>query len=173
MKLNEVRPAKGAVRKRKRVGRGTGSGLGKTAGKGHKGEQARSGAAKGKSFEGGQMKLTRRIPKFGFTNLSRVVFQAINVRTLQERYEDGDTVNSATLAERGLLHKRFDPVKLLGDGDLSKKLTVQVDAVSGSARQKIESAGGSVHVELQSARRRRAQASRDKQGDPAQETVEN
>jgi len=170
MKLNEVRPAKGAVRKRKRVGRGTGSGLGKTAGKGHKGEQARSGAAKGKGFEGGQMPLTRRIPKFGFTNTFRVEFQVINVRALQERFDDGDTVDSVTLADRGLLHKRFEPVKLLGDGDLSKRLTVRVDAVSASARQKIESAGGSVQVEKRSGRQRRAEATRVTQGGHAIES---
>ena len=113
MKLNEVRPAKGAVRNRKRIGRGTGSGQGTTAGKGHKGEQARSGAPKGKSFEGGQMKLTRRIPKFGFTNLFRVAYQVVNVRMLQDRFEDGDTVNSTTLEEHGLLHKKYEPVKVL------------------------------------------------------------
>jgi large subunit ribosomal protein L15 len=168
MKLNEVRPAKGAIRKRKRRGRGTGSGLGKTAGKGHKGQQARSGATKGKSFEGGQMKLTRRIPKFGFTNPSRVEYQAINVRTLQERFEDGDTVNPATLAERGLLHKKHEPVKLLGDGDLTKRLTVHVDAISGTARQKVESAGGSVQVETRSARQKRAAAT----GGPTEGTQE-
>lgn len=153
MRLNEVRPAKGAVRKRKRLGRGTGSGLGKTAGKGHKGQQARAGSPKGKSFEGGQMKLTRRIPKFGFTNPSRVEYQAINVRTLQERFEDGDTVTPTTLAERGLLHKH-EPVKLLGDGELSKKLTVHVDAISRTAQQKVESAGGSVRIETRSARQK-------------------
>jgi large subunit ribosomal protein L15 len=89
MKLNEVRPSRGAVRKRKRIGRGTGSGSGTTAGHGSKGQQARSGSSKRKSFEGGQMKLTRRIPKFGFTNPFRVEYQAINVRLLHERYKDG------------------------------------------------------------------------------------
>lgn len=173
MKLNEVRPAKGAIRKRKRRGRGIGSGLGKTAGKGHKGQQARSGAPKGKSFEGGQMKLTRRIPKFGFTNPFRVEYQVINVKTLQARFEDGDTVSSATLAERGLLHKKYEPVKLLGEGDLSKKLSVHVDAVSGTARQKIESAGGSVQIEKLSTRQRRARAGagRGTQSSEAQESA--
>lgn len=158
MKLNEVRPAKGAVRKRRRVGRGTGSGLGKTAGKGHKGQQARSGAPKGKGFEGGQMPLTRRIPKFGFKNPFRVEYQVLNVNTLHERFEDGDTVSPATLAERGLLHKKDGLVKVLGDGDLSKKLDVQVDAISKSAREKVESAGGTVHVENRAKRQTRAKA---------------
>jgi len=171
MKLNEVRPAKGAIRERKRVGRGPGSGLGKTAGKGHKGEQARSGSSKRKGFEGGQMPLTRRIPKFGFTNPFRAEFQVINIRTLEERFEDGDTVDAASLTAHGLLHKRFDPVKVLGDGELSKRLSVHVDAVSGSARQKIESAGGSVQVEKRSGRQKRAQAGRDAHGDEAPATV--
>jgi len=158
MKLNEVRPAKGAIRKRKRRGRGTGSGLGKTAGKGHKGQQARSGAPKGKGFEGGQMPLTRRIPKFGFTNPFRITYHVINVGALQERFEAGDIVDTAALIERGLLNKRFEPVKLLGEGTLSKKLSVRLDAVSASARQKVEAAGGSVQIEKRSPLQKRAAA---------------
>ncbi len=158
MKLNEVRPAKGAIRKRRRVGRGTGSGLGKTAGKGHKGQQARSGTPKGKGFEGGQMPLTRRIPKFGFKNPFRTAYQVINVATLQERFEDGDTVNAAALLERGLLSKKLEPVKLLGEGNLSKKLTVQLDAISASARQKVEQAGGSVEIQERKGRKKSARA---------------
>lgn len=157
MKLNEIRPARGAVRKRKRVGRGTGSGTGGTAGYGHKGEQARSGASKRKSFEGGQMKLTRRIPKFGFTNLFRVEYQVVNVRLLDQRFQDGDQVDAATLLEHGLLHKKSWPIKVLGDGELSKKLTVSVHAVSASARTKIENAGGSVQIQsLESLRPRKS-----------------
>lgn len=158
MKLNEVRPARGAIRRRKRVGRGTGSGRGGTATRGSKGQQARSGASKRKSFEGGQMKLTRRIPKFGFTNPFRVEYQPINVGLLQERFEAGDTVDVSTLAERGLLHKKYEPVKVLGTGDLSKKLTVNVDAVSASARQKIEAVGGTVSLVELNPRQKRARA---------------
>ena len=165
MKLNEIRAARGgAVRRTKRVGRGPGSGTGGTAGKGHKGHQARAGTAKGKSFEGGQMKLTRRIPKFGFTNPFRVEYQVVNVRLLQDRFEDGDTVDVDALIRRGLLHKRFEPVKVLGDGELAKRLSVRVDAVSESARRKIEAAGGRVEIDERSplekrgAERRRARA---------------
>lgn len=147
MKLNEIRPARGAVRNRKRVGRGTGSGTGGTAGYGHKGEQARSGASKRKSFEGGQMRLTRRIPKFGFKNPFRVEYQVINVRLLEQRFEDGEKVDAASLLAHGLLHKKTKPVKVLGEGDLSKKLTVSVHAVSATARTKIEGAGGSVEIQ--------------------------
>ena len=147
MKLNEIRPARGAVRNRKRVGRGTGSGTGGTAGYGHKGEQARSGASKRKSFVGSQMKLTRRIPKFGFKNPFRVAYQVINVRLLEQRFQDGEKVDAATLLAHGLLHKKSMPVKVLGDGDLSKKLTVSVHAVSATARTKIEGAGGSVEIQ--------------------------
>jgi large subunit ribosomal protein L15 len=146
MKLNEIRPAKGAVRERRRVGRGTGSGLAGTAGKGHKGEQARAGASKRKSFEGGQMKLTRRIPKFGFTNPFRVEYQVVNVRRLEERFRDGDTVDATALLSHGLLQKKSMPIKVLGAGELTKKLAVRVDAMSASARRKIEAAGGSVET---------------------------
>jgi large subunit ribosomal protein L15 len=150
MKLNEVRPARGTVRSRKRVGRGPGSGRGGTAGKGHKGEQARAGASKRKGFEGGQMKLTRRIPKFGFRSPFRVEYQVINVKRLEEHFEDGDTVDVDALIRRGLLTKRFEPVKILGDGELSKRLAVRVDAVSDSARSKIEAAGGRVEIDERS-----------------------
>ena len=146
MKLNEIRPAKGAVRKRRRVGRGTGSGWAGTAGKGHKGEQARSGRAKRKAFEGGQMPLVRRLPKFGFTNPFRVEYQVVNLRLLEERFQDGDTVDAAALLSHGLMQKKHRPIKVLGAGELRKKLAVRVHAVSASARQKIEAAGGSVET---------------------------
>jgi large subunit ribosomal protein L15 len=146
MKLNEVRPARGAVRERKRIGRGPGSGRGGTAGKGHKGEQARSGSPKRKAFEGGQVRITRRLPKFGFKNPFRIEYQVVNVKRLQERFADGDNVDVEALIARGLLSKRFEAVKVLGDGDLSKKLSVRVDAVSDTARQKIEAAGGRVEI---------------------------
>lgn len=144
MKLNEIRPARGAVRERKRVGRGSGSGTGGTAGRGNKGEQARSGSPKRKAFEGGQMQLTRRLPKFGFKNPFRVEFQVVNVRLLEQRFGEGDLVDAAALFERGVLQKKAAPVKVLGDGELHKKLVVRVNAVSASARKKIEAAGGKV-----------------------------
>lgn len=156
MKLNEVKPAPGAVRKAKRVGRGTGSGNGGTAGKGHKGEQARSGAPKGKGFEGGQMPMSRRIPKFGFTNHFRKEYHPINVGLLDQRFENGDTVDTASLVEHGLMSRKFDRVKVLGTGELTKKLTVTVDGVSKTARQKIEAAGGTVTIEHMNERQKRA-----------------
>ena len=146
MKLNEIRPNRGAVRDRKRVGRGTGSGWAGTAGKGHKGEQARAGRAKRKAFEGGQMPMVRRLPKFGFKNPFRVEYQVVNVRLLEQRFQDGDTVDAPTLLAHGLMQKPHRPIKVLGAGDLSKKLAVRVDAVSASARQKIVAAGGSVET---------------------------
>ena len=158
MKLNELRPARGAVKKRKRVGRGPGSGSGKTASKGHKGSQARAGRAKGKGFEGGQMPLTRRLPKFGFKNPFRVEYQVINVGLLDERFDDGQSVDTPALHAHGLLHKKGKPVKLLGGGNVTKKFTVKVDAVSESARKKVEGAGGSIALETASAARQQKTA---------------
>jgi large subunit ribosomal protein L15 len=156
MKLNEVKPAAGAIRKRKRIGRGNASGTGGTAGKGHKGEQARSGASKRKSFEGGQMRMVRRIPKFGFTNHFRKEYHPINVGLLNERFENGDTVTMQSLVEHGLMSRKFDRVKVLGTGELTKKLTVIVDGVSKTAREKIEAAGGTVNIEAMNERQKRA-----------------
>jgi large subunit ribosomal protein L15 len=163
MQLNEIRPARGAVKKRKRIGRGPGSGHGGTATKGHKGAQARTGPAKGKGFEGGQMPLTRRIPKFGFRNPFRVEYQVINVGLLEERFESGNTVDTTTLHAHGLSQKH-KPVKLLGNGELTKKLQIKVDAASLSARQKVEAAGGSLTLETESAGPKR---SRTKAAQPA------
>lgn len=146
MKLNEIRPARGAVRKRKRIGRGPGSGHGGTATKGHKGHQARAGGGKAKSFEGGQMKMTRRLPKFGFKNPFRVEYCAVNVGLLDRVFDNGATVDVEALIARGVLSKRTEPIKLLGNGELTKKLQIRVDAVSVSARQKVEAAGGSVEL---------------------------
>ena len=156
MKLNEVKPAPGAVRKAKRIGRGNASGQGGTAGKGHKGAQARSGASKRKSFEGGQMRMVRRIPKFGFTNLFRKEFHPINVGLLEERYENGETVDTASLVAHGLMSKKYDRVKVLGTGTLTKKLTVTVDSVSKTAREKIEAVGGNINIEHLNERQKRA-----------------
>ena len=144
MQLNQVRPARGATHKRKRIGRGPGSGHGGTATKGHKGHQARAGGGKTKGFEGGQMPLTRRIPKFGFKNPFRVAYQVINVGLLEERFEAGSAVDATSLYERGVLHSKTAPVKLLGNGNLSKQLQIKLDAASASARQKVQSAGGTL-----------------------------
>ena len=145
MKLHELKPAIGSTTAPKRLGRGVGSGLGKTSGKGHKGAKARSGGGKRPGFEGGQMPLTRRLPKRGFTNIYRKEYAAVNVSAL-ECFEDGATVNAEALKEAGLVKKFLSGVKILGGGELTKKLTVSVDKVTESAKQKIEAIGGKVEV---------------------------
>ena len=145
MKLHELKPAEGATTAAKRLGRGTGSGLGKTSGKGHKGAKARSGGGKGPGFEGGQIPLARRIPKRGFTNKFRTEYVAINVSRL-EIFEDGMVVSPVELIEYGIIKKIEDGVKIMGNGDLTKKLTVQANKFSASAKEKIEAAGGKVEV---------------------------
>ncbi len=142
MELHNLRPAAGAKRSRKRVGRGPGSGNGKTAGRGHKGQKSRSGYSRRYGFEGGQMPLVRRIPKRGFFNVFRVDYQVVNLRDLDRVFEDGDEVNPTTLVEKGLIRRGPKPVKILATGDLSKKLSIVADKFSGSARSKIEAAGG-------------------------------
>ena len=145
MELSNLRPAEGSKQSDNfRKGRGHGSGNGKTAGKGHKGQKARSGAPR-PGFEGGQMPLYRRLPKRGFKNRNTKEIVAINVSTL-ERFENGATVDVAALREAGVVKNSFDGVKILGNGELTKKLTVKVDAVSASAQAKIEAAGGTVEV---------------------------
>jgi large subunit ribosomal protein L15 len=146
MELDDLRPAKGATRGRKRVGRGPGSGLGKTAGRGHKGQKSRSGYSRRFGFEGGQMPLVRRIPKRGFTNNFRVEVQVVNLRDLERVFSDGDAVSPETLADKGLIRKPTQPVKVLGDGELSKKLEVTAHRFSASARERIEAAGGRCEV---------------------------
>ena len=145
MKLHELKPAIGSTTAPKRLGRGVGSGLGKTSGKGHKGAKARSGGGKRPGFEGGQMPLTRRLPKRGFTNIYRKEYAAVNVSAL-ECFENGATVNAEALIDAGLIKKTLDGVKILGGGELTKKLTVSVDKVTDSAKEKIEAAGGKVEV---------------------------
>lgn len=138
-------PPCGATHKKKIVGRGSSSGLGKTSGKGHKGQQARSGGKVYAGFEGGQMPLYRRVAKKGFSNFPfKKEYYIINVEMLETRYNDCETVNRETLIEKGLLKKASSLVKVLGDGDITKKLTVDVDKVSVSAKEKIEKAGGTV-----------------------------
>ena len=145
MKLHELQPAIGSTTAPKRLGRGVGSQLGKTSGKGHKGAKARSGGGKRPGFEGGQMPLTRRIPKRGFTNIFAKEYAAVNVSALNV-FEDGATVTAEALIEAGLIKKVLDGVKVLGGGELTKKLTVSVDKVTESAKQKIEAIGGKVEV---------------------------
>lgn len=146
MKLHELQPAAGSKTAPKRLGRGIGSGIGKTSGKGHKGQKARSGGGVRPGFEGGQMPLTRRIPKRGFTNIFAKEYTIINVRDL-EGFEAGSTINAQVLKEAGVIRKiEKDGVKVLGNGTLSKKLNIQVAKCSASAKEKIEAVGGSVEV---------------------------
>ena len=145
MKLHELKPAAGATSAPKRLGRGIGSGLGKTSGKGHKGAKARSGGGKRAGFEGGQMPLTMRLPKRGFTNNFRKEYVAINVSRL-EAFEDGATVTPVELIEMGIIKKIGDGVKIMGDGELTKKLTVLASKFTATAKEKIEAVGGKAEV---------------------------
>ncbi len=145
MELHDLHPAPGAKRPRKRVGRGPGSGKGKTAGRGHKGQKSRSGYSRRYGFEGGQMPLVRRIPKRGFTNIFRVEYQVVNLRDLERVFADGDTVSPEEMIDKGLVRGKR-PVKVLADGELSKRLTVRAHKFSASARVGIEKAGGSCEV---------------------------
>jgi large subunit ribosomal protein L15 len=146
MSLNNLRPPKGAKHPRKRVGRGPGSGHGKTASRGHKGAQSRSGFRFKRGFEGGQMPLHRRVPKRGFRNIFRVEYAVINLDTLNEVFDAGSEVTPEVLRERGLVRETGVPVKVLGRGDISKKLTVRAHKFSGTAAEKIAAAGGSTEV---------------------------
>lgn len=143
MKLNELSPAQGSKISPKRLGRGAGSGLGKTSGKGHKGQKARSGGGVRPGFEGGQMPIQRRLPKRGFTNIFRKEVEIVNVGDLII-FAAGDTVNADSLLEKGLIRGKADLVKLLGNGEISLNLTVQLSRVSKTAQAKIEAAGGKV-----------------------------
>ena len=145
MKLHDLKPAVGATTAPKRLGRGTGSGLGKTSGKGHKGAKARSGGGKRPGFEGGQMPLTMRLPKRGFINKWRTEYVAINVDRL-EVFEDGQVVSPVELIEMGIIKKIEDGVKIMGNGELTKKLTVQANKFTATAKEKIEAAGGKAEV---------------------------
>ena len=145
MELKDLHPAPGSRKARKRVGRGPGSGYGKTAGRGENGQLSRAGGGKRAGFEGGQTPLARRLPKLpGFRNINRVEYEVVNVKTLEERYEAGDIVDRDSLIAKNLLKTYSGPVKVLGDGDLTKALTVKVDKVSKTAQAKIEAAGGKV-----------------------------
>ena len=145
MKLHELHPAEGSTTAQKRLGRGTGSGLGKTSGKGHKGAKARSGGGKRPGFEGGQMPLYRRVPKRGFNNVFGTEYAIVNVERL-EVFENGDVVDAAALLEKKIIRKELDGVKILGVGELTKKLTVKAAKFSGTAKEKIEAVGGKAEV---------------------------
>lgn len=146
MRLHTLRPAPGSRRRRKRVGRGPGSGHGQTSGRGDKGQKARSGPKLRPWFEGGQMPLTRRLPKRGFTNVFRKTYALVNLRTLEQRFEAGSAVTPQVLLERGLIAALRDGVKVLGEGSLTKALTVQAHRFSRSAAEKIAAAGGAAVV---------------------------
>jgi large subunit ribosomal protein L15 len=141
MSLDSLKPAKGATKGKTRVGRGPGSGKGKTAGRGSKGAKSRSGYSRRPGFEGGQMPLIRRVPKRGFTNIFAKSVATVNVGDL-DRFPEGTVVNPALLVQHGVVRRRHDAVKVLGDGELKKKLVVEAHAFSASARAKIEAAGG-------------------------------
>ncbi|BDE86145.1 MULTISPECIES: 50S ribosomal protein L15 [Intestinimonas] len=145
MNLHDLSPAEGSVKSNYRKGRGHGSGNGKTAGRGHKGQKARSGGGVRVGFEGGQMPLARRIPKRGFHNIFAKPLEIVNVSALN-KFEDGATVNVCDLLEKGILSKCEYGVKILGNGSVSKKLTVRATAFSASAKEKIEAAGGKAEV---------------------------
>lgn len=145
MRLDELQPAEGSKFTRKRVGRGIGSGTGKTSGKGHKGQNARSGGGVRPGFEGGQMPLYRRLPKRGFTNIFAKQYVTINVCDL-ERFDNGTEVTAELLKETGIVSKTLDGIKILGRGELTKNLTVKVAKFSASAAEKIEKAGGKAEV---------------------------
>ncbi|AAU21781.1 50S ribosomal protein L15 [Bacillus sp. GM2] len=145
MKLHELKPAEGSRKTRNRVGRGIGSGNGKTAGKGHKGQNARSGGGVRPGFEGGQMPLFQRLPKRGFTNINRKEFAVVNLDKLNS-FAEGTEVTPELLLETGVISKLKSGVKILGDGKLEKKLTVKANKFSASAKQAIEAAGGTAEV---------------------------
>lgn len=145
MKLHDLSPALGSTKDSKRIGRGHGSGNGKTAGKGHKGQKARAGHGMRPGFEGGQMPLQRRVPKRGFNNIFAKEVTAVNVSAL-EVFEDGATVDAAALKEKGIIKTADKAVKVLGNGKLTKKLTVKLNAFSASAAEKINSVGGKAEV---------------------------
>ena len=146
MKMHELAPAIGSTKESKRIGRGHGSGNGKTAGKGHKGQKARAGHGMRAGFEGGQMPLQRRLPKRGFVNIFGKEFAIVNLAALENKFEDGAVIDIEALKNAGLVNKTLDGVKVLAHGDITKKFTVKVNAYSDAAKAKIEAAGGKAEV---------------------------
>lgn len=146
MNLSDLAPARGATKNRKRLGRGPGSGHGKTAGRGHKGRGSRAGGNTPPGYEGGQMPLQRRLPKHGFRNLFRQEFSIVNLGQLEERFESGAVVDGEALRAHGLVHNLSRPIKVLADGKLSKALTVKANKFSAAAVQRLQAAGGSAEV---------------------------
>lgn len=145
MELKDLKPAEGSRRNRKRVGRGPASGTGKTSGRGLNGQKSRSGGGKHSGFEGGQTPLARRLPKLpGFRNINHVEYLPVNVSRIEEKYEAGEVVDGDSLVAKGIIKHSTDLVKVLGDGEITKAVTVKVDKVSASAKAKIEAAGGKV-----------------------------
>jgi len=144
--LNNIRPAEGSTHKKKRVGRGPGSGLGKTAGRGNKGQKSRSGYSSKVGFEGGQMPLQRRLPKRGFTNIFKKQWIEVTLATLEQSFEAGDSITPETMHERGVIAKGKRDIVVLGTGDISKALTVSAHRFTKGARTKIEAAGGTANV---------------------------
>jgi len=146
LKLHELSPAVGATKEVKRIGRGHGSGHGKTAGKGHKGQWARSGGGVKPGFEGGQTKLAMRIPKRGFNNIFATEYATVNVSDLENRFESGAEIDAQALVEIGLVKKLYDGIKILGNGELTKSFTVKASKFTAAAAEKIEKAGGKAEV---------------------------
>ncbi len=146
MNLHDLHAVPGSTKESKRIGRGHGSGQGKTAGKGHKGQKARSGGSIRPGFEGGQMPLSRRLPKVGFNNIFATKYSTVNVSDLEARFEDGAVVDMDAIKASGLVKKINDGIKVLGNGEITKKLTVKAVAFSKTAKEKIEAAGGKAEV---------------------------
>lgn len=147
MQLHDLAPAPGSTKKRKRVGRGNASGHGTTAGRGDKGQKSRAGGGKGPGFEGGQNPLAMRLPKLpGFKNRWRQEYEIVNVGRLEDLFSKGDVVDADSLTAKGVIKSASLPVKVLGDGELTKALTIRVEKVSGTARTKVEAAGGTVEL---------------------------
>ena len=145
MKLDSLKPSKGSIKNKKRIGRGHGSGLGKTSGRGHKGSGQRSGNKRRAWFEGGQMPLARRLPRRGFTNIFKEEIQIVNISDLN-RIEKNSEIDPVVLQENGMIRSSLKPVKILGEGDIDKKLNVTASAFSASAKNKIEKAGGTANI---------------------------
>lgn len=146
MKLNQLTATEGSAKVSKRIGRGHGSGQGKTSGKGHKGQKARSGGGVRPGFEGGQMPLQRRVPKRGFNNIFAKKYVTVNIGTLNSKFEDGAVIDTQALIDAGVIKNSYDGVKVLSNGEVNKKLTVKANAFSEAAKSKIEAAGGKTEV---------------------------